>query len=207
MLTRGIAECGGQVSFAEANQTQENNVGFLFDKTKPEEVLDLEPIDFFGPVPTEAFQGLDDWKTGGFDPPSNRALLTGRYFALKEPTQVVEMTPVVGGAFDSQGLAVFFDTSQLEVIKVLIEQEVGRISSHGLGTMGMVSLAFVDGEIGLLEFDLEQILAPGEVERTGLRAEALALLEDVSDIVAAEGLELEGVFDGASDFVTAMNLT
>jgi hypothetical protein len=127
------------VSFAEANQTQENNVGFLFDKPKPEEILDLEPIDFFGPVPTEAFQGLDDWKTGGFDPPSNRALLTGRYFALKEPTQVVEMTPVVGSAFDSQGLAVFFDTSQLEIIKVLIEQEVGRISSHGLGTMGMVS--------------------------------------------------------------------
>ena len=64
------------MSFAEANQTQENNVGFLFDKTKPEEILDLEPIDFFGPVPTEAFQGLDDWKTGGFDLPSNRALLT-----------------------------------------------------------------------------------------------------------------------------------
>src|SRR5258708_3778252 len=59
--------------------------------------------------------------------------------ALGEPAQIVEMTPVVGGAFDSQGLAVFFDRSQLEVIKVLIEQEVGRISSHGLGTMGMVS--------------------------------------------------------------------
>src|SRR4029077_1234547 len=117
------------------------------------------------------------------------------------------MTPVVGSAFDSQGLAAFFDTSQLEIIEVLIEQEVGRISSHGLGTMGMVSLAFVDGEIGLLEFDLEQILAPGEVERAWLRAEALALLEDVSDIVAAEGLEIEGVFDGASDFVAAMNLT
>jgi len=69
VLARGIAECCGQVSFAEANQTQENNVGFLFDKPKPEEILDLEPIDFFGPVPTEAFQGLDDWKTGGFDPP------------------------------------------------------------------------------------------------------------------------------------------
>jgi hypothetical protein len=65
----------------------------------------------------------------------------------------------------------------------------------------------VHGEIGLLEFDLEQILAPGEVERARLRAEALALLEDVSDIVTAEGLELEGVFDGASDFVAAMNLT
>jgi hypothetical protein len=73
--------------------------------------------------------------------------------------------------------------------------------------MGMVSLAFVDGEIGLLEFDLEQILAPGEVERARLRAEALALLEDVGDIVAAEGLELEGVFDSASDFIAAMNLT
>jgi hypothetical protein len=109
----------------------------LFDKTKPEEILDLEPIDFFGPVPTEAFQGLDDWKTGVFDPPGNRALLTGGDFALQEPTQVVEMAPVVGGAFDRQGLAVFFDRSQLEVIKMLIEQEVGRISSHGLGRMGM----------------------------------------------------------------------
>jgi len=66
-------------------------------------------------------------------------LLTGRYFALKEPAQVVEMTPVVGGAFDSQELAVFFHTSQPEVIKVLIEHEVGRISSHGLATLGMVS--------------------------------------------------------------------
>ena len=70
-----------------------------------------------------------------------------------------------------------------------------------------MSLAFVDGEIGLLEFDLEQILAPGEMERAGLRPEALALLKDVGDLVAAEGLELEGVFDGASDFVAAMDLT
>jgi hypothetical protein len=31
VLARGIAECGGQVGFTEANQTQENNVGFLFD--------------------------------------------------------------------------------------------------------------------------------------------------------------------------------
>jgi hypothetical protein len=35
-------------------------------------------------------------------------------------------------------LAVIFDISQLEVIKVLIEQEVSRIFSHGLGTMGMI---------------------------------------------------------------------
>jgi hypothetical protein len=75
------------------------------------------------------------------------------------------------------------------------------------GQDGDMSLAFVDGEIGLLEFDLEQILAPGKVERARLRPEALALLKDVGDIVAAEGLELEGVFDGASDFVAAMNLT
>jgi hypothetical protein len=29
----------------------------------------------------------------------------------------------------------------------------------------------------------------------GLRAEVLALFEDIGDVVAAEGLELEGVFD------------
>ena len=33
-----------------------------------------------------------------------------------------------------------------------------------------------------------------------------ALFEDIGDIVAAEGLELEGVFDGAGDFVAAMRL-
>ena len=50
-------------------------------------------------------------------------------------------------------------------------------------------------------------MAPGEMKRAGLGPEALALLEDVGDIVATEGLELEGVFDGPSDFVAAMNLT
>jgi hypothetical protein len=45
------------------------------------------------------------------------------------------------------------------------------------------------------------------MERAGLRPEALALLEDVSDIVAAEGLELEGVFNGARDFVATMDFT
>src|SRR5260370_40976302 len=39
----------------------------------------------------------------------------------------------------------------------------------------------------------------------GLRAEVFALFEDIGDVVAAEGLELEGVFDGAGDFVGAID--
>ena len=43
------------------------------------------------------------------------------------------------------------------------------------------------------------------MQRPGLRAEVFALFEDIGDVVAAEGLELEGVFDGAGDFVGAID--
>ena len=138
MLASGIAECCGQVGFAEADQPQEDNVGFFFDEAQPEEFLDLEPIDLLWPVPAEGFQGFDDRKTSGFDPAGNNAVLPCGYFALDEAAQVVEMAPVIGGAFGGQGLAVFLEVRQLEVIKVLIQEQVGRIFSHGLITIGMV---------------------------------------------------------------------
>ncbi len=43
------------------------------------------------------------------------------------------------------------------------------------------------------------------MQRSGLRAEVFALFEDIGDVVAGEGLELEGVFDGAGDFVGAID--
>jgi hypothetical protein len=45
VLASGVAECCGQVGFAQADQPQEDNVGFFFDEAQPEEFLDLEPID------------------------------------------------------------------------------------------------------------------------------------------------------------------
>ena len=64
----------------------------------------------------------------------------------------------------------------------------------------------IDGKISRSQFDLEQVLTPGKVQRAGLGCEALALFEDVSNVIAAEGLELEGIFDGTGHFVGAINL-
>ena len=45
------------------------------------------------------------------------------------------------------------------------------------------------------------------MQRAGLRTEALALFEDVSNVIAAECRKFESVLDGASDFVRAIDFT
>jgi hypothetical protein len=44
------------------------------------------------------------------------------------------------------------------------------------------------------------------MQGAGLRCEALALFEQIGNVIATEGLELEGIFDGASNFVGAIDL-
>src|SRR5438093_976282 len=48
-LAGGVTECGGEMGFAEADQPEEDDVGFVFNELETEEVLDLKPIDFFRP--------------------------------------------------------------------------------------------------------------------------------------------------------------
>ena len=48
MLTSGVAERCGRMSYAYPNQTKEDDIGFFFDKTKSEKILYLKPIIFFG---------------------------------------------------------------------------------------------------------------------------------------------------------------
>jgi hypothetical protein len=67
------------------------------------------------------------------------------------------------------------------------------------------SLSLVDGQIGRSQFDIEQVLAPGQMQRAGWRCQTLPLLKDVGDIVAAKGSKFESVFDRASDLVRAID--
>src|ERR1700675_1898724 len=46
LLAGGITERGGEVGFAEADEPQEDDVGFVVDELEPEEILDLETVDF-----------------------------------------------------------------------------------------------------------------------------------------------------------------
>jgi len=54
------------------------------NELETEEVLDLEPVDFFRPVPAEGFEGLDDWEACGLDAPGDGALVAQGRLALDE---------------------------------------------------------------------------------------------------------------------------
>lgn len=48
LLAGGVAQCGGKMGFAEADEAQEDDIGFVVDELETEEALDLEAVDFFG---------------------------------------------------------------------------------------------------------------------------------------------------------------
>ena len=60
LLAGGVTQGGGEMGFAEADQAEEDDVGFVFDELEAEEVLDLEAVDFLGPVPAEGVEGFDE---------------------------------------------------------------------------------------------------------------------------------------------------
>ena len=64
----------------------------------------------------------------------------------------------------------------------------------------------VGAQVGGAEIDIEEVGAAGEMQGTGLRGEALALFEDIGDVFAGEGLEVEGVLDSASEVVLAVDV-
>ena len=64
---------------------------------------------------------------------------------------------------------------------------------------------FVRGEIGGGDFQIEQVLPPGQVERGRGRGDALALLQDIGDVFAAVGFVNDGIGEGAGDFVGAID--
>jgi hypothetical protein len=58
MLTSGVAERCGQMSFAYPDQTKEDDIGFFFDKTKSEKILYLKPINLLWPIPAKGSKVL-----------------------------------------------------------------------------------------------------------------------------------------------------
>jgi hypothetical protein len=46
------------MGFAQSDVAQENDIGFLSHEVQATEVLDLQTINFLGPVPAELFEGF-----------------------------------------------------------------------------------------------------------------------------------------------------
>jgi hypothetical protein len=62
-------------------------LAFCSRNWRRKEVLDLEPVDFLGPVPAELFEGFDDREAGGFDPPPDDVFPALLVLAVDEPAR------------------------------------------------------------------------------------------------------------------------
>ena len=54
----------------------------------------------------------------------------------------------------------------------------------------------VEPQVGFGEFQVQQVLPAGQMQDPRFGQDALALFQQVGDVLAAEGLELQGILDG-----------
>jgi hypothetical protein len=99
----------------------------VFQEGQPEEVLDLEPVDFLGPVPVELFQGFQHGKAGGDHTPSHRAVYLPQGLPFHQAAQVIHRRPVLLGGLVGQTLIVLLHIGQLELGQVRLQLIVGGI--------------------------------------------------------------------------------
>jgi hypothetical protein len=65
----------------------------LFQELEAKEVLDLEPVDFPGPVPLELLKGFQDGEAGGFDPRLDDMLAALLVLAVDESAEIIDVAP------------------------------------------------------------------------------------------------------------------
>jgi hypothetical protein len=111
----GIAQGRGQMGFSEPYAAEEDDVGLVFDKVEPEEILDLEPIDFFGPGPVELIQGFDEREASHTDAAFYGSVPAQSGLATDEVLEVIHMCPVFPGRLCGQVLVVVSDKREFEV--------------------------------------------------------------------------------------------
>jgi hypothetical protein len=103
------------VGFAEADGAEQDDVGVVMDELESEEVLDLEAVDLFGPIPAEGVEGFDDGEAGGLDAPGDGAVGAPGGFAGDESGEVVEVGEGRFGGGGGERLAVLFEEGQAQV--------------------------------------------------------------------------------------------
>jgi hypothetical protein len=91
----------------------------------------LELVDFLGPVPAELFEGLDDRKAGGFDPPPDGVFPALLVLAVDEPGQIFDVSPGLPGGLLGQLVVLRLDERQLEAVELL--SQPGGVSGWGDG--------------------------------------------------------------------------
>ena len=157
----------GEVALAQADPADEDDVGGLVDELQTEEVLDLQTVEFLGPVPLELVEGLTHRESGEAHAPFDGAVLSAVRFALDEAVEEGDgITLFLGGIAGEFGV-VLADEGQFQVVEVGVEGiEVvgvrdGAFGGHEGGSPGpsgrWVEVEVVEFEVGFREFEFEEI--------------------------------------------------
>ena len=77
------------MALAQADPADEDDVGGLVDELQTEEVLDLQTVEFLGPVSLELVEGLTHRESGEAHAPFDGAVLSAVRFALDESVEGV----------------------------------------------------------------------------------------------------------------------
>jgi hypothetical protein len=103
------------------HEPQEDDVGFVLDELEAKEVLDLESVDFLGPVPAEAIERFNDGEAGGSDAPGSGAIEALGGFSGDERGQIIEVRLAGFRGFGGLVLAMFFNEGEPELIEVIFQ--------------------------------------------------------------------------------------
>jgi len=120
--------------------------------------------------------------------------------------------PVVPGGPVGQGLVMVEHEGKIEKLEMGLEMGLSGFAGNGFLIHGscsfdgwLIGSVFVNGEIGLLHIDFEEIFPSREMQGCGLRQEAGALLQKICDVLAGESLEVEGILHGPLDLIRSMD--
>jgi hypothetical protein len=103
------------MGFSETHSAEEDDIGFVLDKVEPEEILDLEPIDFFGPGPVELIQGFDEREASHTDAALYGSVPAQSGLATDEVLEVIDMCPVFSGRLCGKVLVMVSDKREFQV--------------------------------------------------------------------------------------------
>jgi hypothetical protein len=86
------------MALAQADAGDEHHVGVFGHEVQVEEVLDLRPVDFGGPVPVECVDCLEHGEAGLADAALHAPVLAGGGLAVEQFGEVVQVRPVLVGS-------------------------------------------------------------------------------------------------------------
>ena len=96
MQTGGVSEGDAEVSFAQADVGDEDDVGVVLDEAQAEQILDLWSVDLLRPAPIELIESLEYRKAGVTNPALNAAVFASVGLAFDETRQVLDVSPLLG---------------------------------------------------------------------------------------------------------------